>query len=319
MLIKELVVVNPTAKAVPSKLKETSRPQPKAEAPQPKEADMQSDTDDSACRPTINITLAYEPADIRHLTDTTYEAYIVNDSDYYLYLTYMTRADSADGWTVRFADIVEPDMQVPVQNIDPRADLAEMDRVAVQYIAFKRGRSFRLKNPALVEFALDTTKFFKLHCFKASTYFDTPVISLAVVTDDVPYRTLAIDSSRLEDAMRRQTPKPKPIDRRSEPQRQSKSAQRDEPIVVDLHIHELLDNLTGLSNADMLQTQLKEFHRVMHENASRHGQKIVFIHGKGEGVLRNALLKELRRHYPKATAQDASFREYGFGATQVTI
>jgi dsDNA-specific endonuclease/ATPase MutS2 len=68
----------------------------------------------------------------------------------------------------------------------------------------------------------------------------------------------------------------------------------------------------------MLEVQLQEFRRVMAENIKKKGQKIVFIHGKGEGVLRNALLKELKK-YPHCTAQDASFREYGFGATQITI
>ena len=49
------------------------------------------------------------------------------------------------------------------------------------------------------------------------------------------------------------------------------------------------------------------------------GQKIVFIHGKGEGVLRQAIMKELTHRYKGHDVQDASFREYGFGATQVTI
>ena len=39
----------------------------------------------------------------------------------------------------------------------------------------------------------------------------------------------------------------------------------------------------------------------------------------GEGKLRQHLLSELKRRYPRCTAQDASFREYGFGATQITI
>ena len=48
-------------------------------------------------------------------------------------------------------------------------------------------------------------------------------------------------------------------------------------------------------------------------------QRIVFIHGKGDGVLRKALLDELKRKYPDCRHQDASFQEYGFGATMVTI
>ena len=49
------------------------------------------------------------------------------------------------------------------------------------------------------------------------------------------------------------------------------------------------------------------------------GARIIFIHGKGEGVLRHTILDQLHRYYPKCEAQDASFREYGFGATQITI
>ena len=49
------------------------------------------------------------------------------------------------------------------------------------------------------------------------------------------------------------------------------------------------------------------------------GKRIVFIHGKGEGVLRKAVLDELKRKYPRCKWQDASFQEYGFGATQVII
>ena len=90
-------------------------------------------------------------------------------------------------------------------------------------------------------------------------------------------------------------------------------------LVVDLHIHELVDNTRGMSNADMLNLQIDEFSRVMDENLRNKGRKIIFIHGKGEGVLRNAIMKELNHRYKGHDVQDASFREYGFGATQVTI
>ena len=69
----------------------------------------------------------------------------------------------------------------------------------------------------------------------------------------------------------------------------------------------------------MLNLQVDEFRRVMDSNLKNHGQKIVFIHGKGEGVLRQALMKELNYRYKGNLVQDASFREYGYGATQVTI
>ena len=98
-----------------------------------------------------------------------------------------------------------------------------------------------------------------------------------------------------------------------------KKAQLPEIIEVDLHIHELIDNSTGLSNAEMLQLQTDKFHAVLAENKNRKGQKIVFIHGKGEGVLRSEIEKQLKNRYKTYSYQDASFREYGFGATMVII
>ena len=89
--------------------------------------------------------------------------------------------------------------------------------------------------------------------------------------------------------------------------------------MVDLHANEVLDTTTGMSAGDILNYQLGVFRKTLEENKQKKGQKIVFIHGKGEGVLRHALINELKYKYKKYTYQDASFQEYGYGATQVTI
>ena len=264
---------------------------------------------------TLNIVLAYEPRELKHLNTTTYDAYLVNDSNYYLYFAYMTRSDSDSEWVTRYHDIVEPNIQVHIEEFD-HSLLTQMDRVAVQYMAFKQEKGFKLKNPALVEHRLDTTKFYKLHCFHDNEYFDTPVISLDIVKNDRPARMMTIDSSDLERAMkekRHQDTRPQ----RTPVQKQTKK--KGEIVECDLHINALLDTTAGLSNKDMLDVQLDEFRRVMNENINNKGSKVVFIHGKGEGVLRKALLDELKRKYPRCEAQDASFREYGFGATLITI
>lgn len=308
---KEKPVYDPTAKNVAP---EAGFAGSGSIAPKPEAA---PDPDDTPEGEKLNIVLAFEADEPKHLNTTEYDAYIVNDSNYTLFLTYLTRADSDKGWTLRFAEPVEPHMQVPVQHIT-RDDLVAMDRVSVQYVAYKTGREFRLKSPVAVEHAIDTTKFFKLHCFRDNVYFDTPVIAIDITRNDVPQRPMTIDSGHLEDAMRSK--------RRADEQPQARRVSRrdirpaaNEPLVVDLHISELLDTTAGLDNADMLQVQLREFNRVMEENRADKGRKIVFIHGKGEGVLRKAILKELNYKYKTCDVQDASFREYGFGATQVTI
>lgn len=264
----------------------------------------------------LNVVLGYEAHDLKQLSATSFDTYLVNDSNYFLYFSYLTRSDDSNEWTTRYAGIVEPNIQVFIGEVG-REDLPGMERVAIQYIAFKRDKGFGLKRPASVELRVDTTKFAKLHCFKENMYFDVPVIAFEIVKDDVPHKVKPIDGERLETALRSKKDVPAP--RKRVVKRRSKQDRRGDVIVVDLHIAELVDSTRGLSNADMLNLQVDEFSRVMDENRKNKGQKIVFIHGKGEGVLRNAIMKELNHRYKGNDVQDASFREYGYGATQVTI
>jgi len=262
----------------------------------------------------LNVVLAYEAANLKRLNDTTFDTYLVNDSNYYLYFTYMSRADESREWTLRYAGMVEPNIQLFIEEITG-SDLPAMDRVAVQCIAYKEDKEFKMKSPVAIETALDTTKFFKLHCFKPSPYFDSDVISLDIVKDDVPMRRMVIDSSRIEEGIKAK----KAVDRPQRRPVQKRQPKKPDLLEIDLHINELVDSTAGLSPADMLNLQIDEFRKVMDANLKNKGLKIVFIHGKGEGVLRNALMKELNHRYKGHQVQDASFREYGFGATQVTI
>lgn len=301
------------AKPTPTGAKEVAAPSVLPKATEPEEIPVEETPGGEK----LNLVLAYEPRDLKRLSSTTFDTYLVNDSNYYLYFAYMTRRDGAEGWVTRYAGIVEPNIQLFLEEIST-TDLPDMDRVAFQYIAFKKGKQFALKSPVSVEFALDTTKFAKLHCFRDNVYFDIPVIACELVTNDAPHRAVVVNPAAAEEAMKAKIR----ADRRPKQRivkKQAKADRRGDTIVVDLHIGELVDNIRGLSNADMLNLQVDEFARVMDENLKNKGQKIVFIHGKGEGVLRNAIMKELTHRYKGHDVQDASFREYGFGATQVTI
>ncbi|MDE6683209.1 MAG: Smr/MutS family protein, partial [Muribaculaceae bacterium] len=91
------------------------------------------------------------------------------------------------------------------------------------------------------------------------------------------------------------------------------------PIEVDLHIYELVDSTAGMDNFAMLQLQLDTVRKTMRSHCRRIGQKIIFIHGKGDGVLRKEVRKLLSKEYASCDLQDASFLKYGFGATEVTV
>lgn len=318
-LLRECVVVasvEETAKkvALTQDAVQPVTPKATATAAAPKSDKEEPSVEETPEGEKLNVVLAYEPAEIKHLNTTTFDVYLVNDSNYYLYFTYLARADEDEGWTTRYAGIVEPNIQVFLEEING-SDLPSMDRIAVQMIAFKSDRQFKMKSPIAIETSLDTTKFFKLHCFHNNVYFDKEVIAVELVTNDVPRKRMVIDSSRIEEGIKAK----KAVDRRPAKRPVQKKQQNPDIIEVDLHINELIDSTAGLSPADILNLQIDEFRKVMDANLKKKGQKIVFIHGKGEGVLRSAIMKELNHRYKGHTVQDASFREYGFGATQVTI
>ncbi|MBR5102627.1 MAG: DUF2027 domain-containing protein, partial [Muribaculaceae bacterium] len=225
---------------VKSKLVEPDKPAPQ---PKPKPAEPVFETPEGE---KLTIVLAYEAKELKHLNTTTFFPTLVNDSNYFLYFAYLTRGADDAMWTTRYHGIIEPNYQLQLNEFG-YDDLNSMDRVAVQYIAFKQDKGFKPKNPALVEINLDTTKFYKLHCFHDSQYFDQPVIELPITTADRPAKQLVIDSSALELAMRekRNADRPRPHQAKQE-------KKKDEPEVIDLHISQLLDNTNGLSNSDML-------------------------------------------------------------------
>lgn len=260
----------------------------------------------------LNIFLAYVPVNPKEMTTTAFEAYLINDSNYYVTFLYMSVEGT--GWRVRFQGTVEPNTKLFMEEFD-RAGLNDMERVCVQCMAYKQDKTFLLKPAVQVELRIDTVKFYKLHTFSQSDFFEEDALIYDVVKDDVPARTVFVNARQLKEALLK-----KPADERQERQPARKAEkQKSDIIEVDLHITELLDDTNGLSNKDMLECQMKEFRRVMDENLKNKGQKIVFIHGKGEGVLRNELLRVLKHAYKNCTWQDASFREYGFGATMVIV
>ncbi len=90
--------------------------------------------------------------------------------------------------------------------------------------------------------------------------------------------------------------------------------------VVDLHIEKLLPQGPGKRpTAELLEIQLKAFETSLESAIASGMDEITFIHGVGNGVLRNELHKRLGRHPNVAFFQDAQKERFGYGATKVKL
>ena len=94
---------------------------------------------------------------------------------------------------------------------------------------------------------------------------------------------------------------------------------RGEFMEVDLHFHELVEDMSGLKDRTKLDIQLNHFERMIRIAAEQRIRKVIFIHGVGQGVLRHQIRSRLEMYYPECSVRDANPREYGSGATEVLL
>lgn len=309
VLIRECVVIEPANDA---QVRQTSKPtaevQQKAVIGKVEEKYEDYKTEETKEGEQLSVFLAYLPVDIKNLSTTAFECYLINDSNYYLCFNYMSRSDN--GWVSRNANVIEPNTKLFIEEFD-KMELNDIEHICLQFFAYKKEKPFALKNAYSVEVHIDTVKFYKLHSFRENDYFEDEAIIYPIARHDLAEKELVISAAEIETAMKQKEGRPRiqPIVKK----------EKNTVLEIDLHADELLDNTNGLSSGDILEYQLKKFREVMDENKRNKGQKIVFIHGKGDGILKNAVLKELNSNYKSVYYQDASFREYGYGATMVTI
>jgi hypothetical protein len=130
----------------------------------------------------LSAYLAFVPMNIKELTETRFETYFVNDSNYYMRYVFMSAESNA--WTVRATGEVEPNTKEYVEEFG-REDLNQLERLCVQVIAYKRDKHFLLKPTVNAQLRIDLVKFYKLHTFQENDFFEQPALIYTVIENDV--------------------------------------------------------------------------------------------------------------------------------------
>ena len=231
--------------------------------------------------------------------------YLVNDCNYTLIYHFATKL--GDQYSTVDAGMLEPNTKVELDSISPKA-MGELPEYCFQLLYFRK-MATQLEEPLQKEIKISPVKFFKASSFVQNSYFSSPALLIKLASNP-----LKAELEKLTDRDFQQ------ITLTKEPKKAvTPEIVKSELVEVDLHINQLLDDTRGLSNADMLKLQMDAFRKEMDNAIATGAKKIVFIHGVGDGILKNELRRELSRKYAKYPFQDASFREYGFGATMAVL
>lgn len=130
----------------------------------------------------LSAYLAFVPIEPKELTTTRFEAYFVNDSNYYL--RYVLMAAEGTRWTVRTVGEVEPNTKEVVMEFG-RDELDTMEHLCVQAFAYKKEKPFLLKQTVNVQLHVDPMKFYKLHTFRENDFFEQPALLYTIIENDV--------------------------------------------------------------------------------------------------------------------------------------
>lgn len=90
------------------------------------------------------------------------------------------------------------------------------------------------------------------------------------------------------------------------------------PMEVDLHIEKLVSSTRGMTSYDIVTLQLDTAKRQLDFAIHKRIPRVVFIHGIGQGVLKEEL-RYLFGKYDNVNITDADYKKYGLGAMEVYI
>lgn len=146
---------------------------------------------------------------------------------------------------------------------------------------------------------------------------DFPAISIALWQKDK-----ATPSSNKEKSLKDYTKqnaklKPKKVQRKTFSGLYNPLKKANFPTSIDLHIERLAKNHKNLSNAQIVQIQIKAMTEYVDEAYQLGMDSVFLVHGVGKGYLKNAIHQKLRDHPHIMLLKNEYHHKFGYGATEV--
>lgn len=240
-----------------------------------------------------------------HLSDIG--MYLINDSDYTL--LYRIGFLENTHWKHLTYGVLEDNTKLLIKKYN-QSDVSKIKQVHIQLIFVSKGIYYP-HEPVNKFIDTENIRFYKENSFKENDFFNEKALLFQMTDDSLTDQLKDISNEEISKALSEKE------DIEREHSGESRKKQYAEE--VDLHIEELTDNYQHLSAGEILNIQMSHFHDSMERAKKNKIQKIVFIHGVGNGTLKYEIIRTLKEKYPDLQYQDASFKEYGYGATMVFI
>ena len=249
----------------------------------------------------------FVPADGKNPLAGEIELIFVNDSNFTLLIRYAHLKDGVHH--TKFYGIIPPNSNKLLESIGIN-DLGDLPDYLFQFIYFRDSEK-ECRQPVYKKIRMAPVRFYKEKSYQSNRFFDKNAIIVRVTENIMQSELDLLSDEDFRKVVRKKEAGPV--------QKKAPVAKAPDVIEIDLHIHELTENSSGLSNKEILDIQTGKVEREMRGAISSGARRIVFIHGVGQGILKLEIAKLLKAKFPKYSFHDASFQEYGYGATMVIL
>ena len=270
--------------------------------------DLSTDPDQSDVDTSVSILLAWTHHRKKN-GEIVFDLFLVNDCSYHtMYVAAMISEGAFRGIQ---AGMLEGDTTIHLTQISGK-DLKQISSVRLEILFFKKG-AYMPQEPIRYELKIDEFYLYDPINYIPNDYFDEKALIYNVSEE---YLMSEIEKVAYEEQMKfveqkQQIDQPLPKPAKKTPENETEE--------VDLHIEQLVENVKAFTPAEMLTIQMERFTAALEGAMRNRKNRIVFIHGVGNGRLRLEIKRTLDHQYPKLRYQDASFKEYGYGATMVIL
>ena len=257
------------------------------------------------------VYLAFVPHDQQWMLTGPIDLVLLNNTPYEMLYSLTIRE------TEMFANAdygqIEAYGKVTIESIS-RDDLEYWLKGIVQAV-FCKDESKEVLLPLNSPYELRSARFFKEGSYTMSGLLGEKAVTICLA-DIVTLRNSDTDFSRLMKEGMRTASANNTIVKPDYPIDKHRTAIGE--AVVDLHIGELVENIAGLSSHDMFNIQMDYFRKMLDSAIAADYGKVTFIHCVGNGVLKNAIIEELKK-YKNTENRMASLAHFGVGAIDVVI
>jgi len=258
-------------------------------------------------RHTEDIYLAYIPHDQKWLVTGLVDVCLVNHSTFDVLYNIYSRNAVGHFEGLDYGSLF-PDSCLLLSTVN-RENLMPWTEGYLQFL-FHKQQSIKVLPPFNSEFKIDGMKFMKEGNYRDNALIRAKgivvkVVSLNKYLNDQPPQIL-------------KPPEKTPADAIESNEVIFKYQVSPRIAEVDLHIHELVEDPSNLEKSEILEFQKQFFVKCLESAIVNHFVKVTFIHGVGNGSLRNSLV-ELLKNQKGVEFFDAPMAKFGVGAIEVRI